>query len=253
MPALSKARDHAKRIICSANLRSLGMAAMYYADDNDGLTPSSTNSWNNGGVTRGGWVGRTSDNSNQALAFDVQVYGNGGDEFTGLYKGQLWDYINNTEGWRCSTDQDREQLRSYCMSAQWWGIHTRTYSNTPHLTVWYDPGPKVYKKFDTLKYPSQRFLFIDGLGYNRDAYFAIWYNQSMWWNMPSINHGGGSVNAYSDGHVEYYKMEDETINMVEEGLLNLINGFRMPQVSVPDSEDLKYYQRATWGELGWKP
>ena len=246
LPSLNMAKDIAKRIGCSANLRSLAMAAIFYAGDNDGLTPSSTNTYDNG-VTRGGWVGQTSDTTSRtALDINEQVFGNGADEFTGLHKSQLWNYIENTEGWRCPTDPDKKQLRSYCMAGQWWGRHYRTATNS----IWYDPGlPEVYNKIVDIKVPSQRFLFVDAIGYNMDAYFALWYSQPLWWNIPQYNHAGGSVNGFADGHVDHYKLEKETVEMAENG--NISGGYRMPQVSVPNSRDLKNYQRATWGKLGW--
>ena len=247
LPSLNMAKDIAKRIGCSANLRSLALAAIFYADANDGRTPSSSNTWQDNGIWRGGWVGQTSSSSRQALDIHEQVYGNGTDEFTGLHKSQLWDYIENTGGWRCPTDPDKKQLRSYCMAAQWWSKH---YRDPPVDSIYYDPGrPKVYKKIVDIKVPSQRFLFVDAIGYNMDAYFAIWYSQPMWWNIPQYNHAGGSVNGFADGHVARYKMEKETVEMAENG--NISNGYRMPQVDVPNSRDLKNYQRATWGKLGW--
>ncbi len=246
LPSLNMAKDIAKRIGCSANLRSLAMSAILYANDNDGLTPSSTNTWDDNGVLRAGWVGQTSDTTSRtALDINVQVFGNGSDEFTGLHKSQLWNYIENTGGWRCPTDPDKKQLRSYCMAGQWWGTHYVAATNS----VWYDPGPEVYKKIADVKAASQRFLFVDAIGYNMDAYFALWYSQSRWWNIPQYNHSGGSVNGFADGHVARYKLEAETVEMAENG--NISNGYRMPQDLVPNSRDLKNYQRATWGKLGW--
>ena len=247
MPALGKAKDHAKKIGCSANLRSLAMAAILYAEDNDGLTPSSTNTWNDSGVIKAGWVGQTSSAARVALDTQIQIYGNGSDEFTGLYKSQLWPYIENTKGWRCPTDPDKAQLRSYGMAGQWWGTHANT-----NGSIWYDPGrPTIHKKLTSIRKASQSFFFVDQLGYNLDAYFALWYSQAKWWNIPNFNHGGGSVNGFADGHCESYKMDRETVEMAEEGMNNMNNGFRMPQNDVPESEDLKYYQRATWGKVVW--
>lgn len=246
LPSLNMAKDIAKRIGCSANLRSLAMATIFYTDDNDGLVPSSTNTWVDNGLTRAGWVGQTSDTTSRtALDINEQVYGNGTDEFTGLHKSQLWNYIENTGGWRCPTDPDKKQLRSYCMAGQWWGRHYVTATNS----VWYDSGPEVYKKIVDIKVPAQRFLFVDAIGYNMDAYFALWYSQPRWWNIPQYNHAGGSVNGYADGHVDYYKLEKETVEMAENG--NISGGYQMQPVSVPNSRDLKNYQRATWGKLGW--
>ncbi len=134
------------------------------------------------------------------------------------------------------------------MAAQWWGIHYETATNS----IWYDPGlPEVYKKIAVIKNPSQRFLFVDAIGYNRDAYFAIWYSRPRWWNIPQVNHGDGSVNGYADGHVARYKMKIETVKMAENG--NIGGGYQMQPDDVPNSRDLKYYQRAIWGKCGWQP
>ena len=251
MPALRMAKDHAKRIGCSANLRSLAMAAIFYAGDNDSLTPSSSNTWNDNGVVRAGWVGQTSDSSHTALDVQVQIYGNGIDEFTGLHKAQLWDYIETIEAWRCPTDPDKEQLRSYCMAAQWWGTHTNADDS-----VWYDTQTTglVYRKISDVKSSSQRFLFVDAVGSNMDAYFALWYSKPQWWNIPQFNHGGGSVNGFADGHVEGYKMDADTVKRATEAVgdgTGVIPGYKMLPDDLPDSKDLKYYQRATWGKLGW--
>ena len=61
IPALSTVKDHAKKIGCSANLRSLATAAIVYADEHDSLTPSSTNFWDN--QTRAGWCAKRATSS----------------------------------------------------------------------------------------------------------------------------------------------------------------------------------------------
>ena len=40
VPALGMAKDTAKRIFCSANLRSLSVAAIHYSEEQKGRTPS---------------------------------------------------------------------------------------------------------------------------------------------------------------------------------------------------------------------
>lgn len=234
MPALGKAKDHAKRIGCSANLRSLGLAAILYAEDNDGRTPCSTVAWSGGS----GWVGRTCEQlSGEAFPIREQI--------TAIESGQLYKYIKNTKGWRCPADPDREQMRSYGMAPQWWGGYT-----TANNSIGYDsaaPGGIVYKKIEKIKNPSKRFLFMDSQGKMRDGYFALWYTRFLWWNIPNFNHAGGSVNGFADGHAAYYKLGQETIGNAEMGLAS--GGFGMPQ-SQPKTdkgiEDLKHYRRATW-------
>ena len=244
IPSLNLAKDHAKRIGCSANLRSLALATILYTESNDNLTPSSTNTCSLDGTWRAGWVGQTWD-----LDTHTQIYGNNS-ATVGLHKSQLWPYIENTKAWRCPTDPDREQLRSYCMAAQWWGRYTENDNS-----VSYDSQTTglVCRKISDLKGPpSERFIFIDGAGGNTDGYFAIWYGTSMWWNIPQFRHGGGSVNGFADGHVEPYKMDAETVKMAAEAAEDPTGMYWMPQDRLlPDSEDLKYYQTATWGSMGW--
>lgn len=99
MPSLGMAKDHAKKIGCSSNLRTLGLAVIFYGNDNNGLTPSSTNYWG----SKVGWCGRTTDTSKPdrpPLPMDVQI--------ENLRKGQLWSYISTTKGWRCPTDPKKD-------------------------------------------------------------------------------------------------------------------------------------------------
>ena len=254
IPSLRMAKDHAKKIHCSANLKSLSTAALLYASDNDALTPSSTNIWVDAGTNRPGWCGVTSNfGTRMPLPENEQVVGNT-DPVTGLYRSQLWPYIETPDGWRCPADPIIEQKRSYGMSAQWWGRHTQDDDS-----VWYDsPATKdlVSRKTTDLKLPSERFIYVDQLGYNIDAYAAIWYSQPKWWNIPNYMHSGGSVNGFADGHAESYKMETQTVKMASEAFNTAetngnLGGFKMPAVDVPESKDLVYYQRATWGKQGW--
>ena len=252
MPALNKARDQAKKTVCSSNLRSLTMAMKYYCDSNGGRTPSSTNTWDNNGRTVAGWCGVIyDDTANQFFPEQEQIYGYDTDDYTGLKKGQLWKYVDSSEMWQCPADPTKHQLRSYCMSAQWWGNHARTGN-----LVWYDTETTglVYNNIDRIKRPSEKFTFIDQLGLNIDAYFAIWYSQPRWWNIPNFKHGGSSVNAFADGHVEDYRLLPETAKAakaaLEKAIADKATNSRMPDVDMP-SDDLIFYQRATWGKLGW--
>ncbi len=247
MPSLRIVKDIAKRITCSSNLRSLTAAAMLYAEDNDGRTPSSTYRWqDSNGTWRGGWVGLTADGSHKPLPTQIQIFGNGTDLYTGLRNGQLWNYIETIKAWRCPSDPEKEQLRSYGMAAEWWGAHTDPVDDS----VLDSPPGMACRKISDIKLASERFMFIDGLGYMRDAFFAIKYDNE-WWNIPNISHGGGSVNGFSDGHVEQYKMGAETIENVNNS--SVTGGYRMtpPTPTTPDGiNDLKYYQRGTWGNIG---
>ncbi len=129
IPSLQLAKDQAKRVGCSANLRSLAMAAILYAEENDGHTPCSTVDWNSGPGP--GWVGRTClQSTGEAFTVEKQIIA--------IQSGQLYKYIENTKGWRCPADPDREQMRSYGMAAQWWGNYI-----TSDNSISYDSKLKV--------------------------------------------------------------------------------------------------------------
>jgi prepilin-type N-terminal cleavage/methylation domain-containing protein/prepilin-type processing-associated H-X9-DG protein len=262
MPSLRMAKEHAIKITCSANLKSLAMAALFYADEHGGLTPSSSNVWRSpptGGAFRPGWCGSTGSDAGPDTK-EVQMYGIATNLSKGLVNGQLWPYIENFDAWRCPSDPAKEQMRSYCMAGEWWGT---SYNETTG-TIRYDPGPPkptVYKRCSDVKNTASMFLFIDEIGYNYDAYFAIYYTQANWWNIPGYLHSGGTVNGFADGHVESYKLESATIEVakkafetaMDEILAGKTSSFRMPlnHPTYANSEDLKYYQRATWGSSGW--
>ena len=238
LPSLGMAKDHAKKIGCATNLRTLGLAVRFYCDDNDGKTPSATNSWGNNKV---GWCGYT---GRYPLPIPEQI--------ENLRKGQLWSYIETYKGWTCPADPQKDQLRSYCMAAQWWCRYTKDDDSIPVLGA-NKPGV-AFRRLSEIKNASDRFLFVDNLGYNADAYSAIHYNMARWWNIPNFRHRGGSVNGFADGHVETYKFDKETINLAQESLddkSHVDGGFMMKQVDCDDSEDLKYYMRSTWGVVPW--
>lgn len=138
------------------------------------------------------------------------------------------------------------------MAAQWWGQYTKSDNSIPVLGS--SQSGIAFRRLSGIKNASGRFLFVDQLGYNSDAYAAIWYNQPRWWNIPNFKHRGGSVNGFADGHVETYKFNKETIDLAQRSLdspSQIQNGFRMIQEDCSDNDDLKYYQRATWGEIAW--
>ena len=262
MPALGLAKEHAKKITCSSNLRSLSMAALFYGDEHDGWAPASSNVWQDpgaGNALKVGWCGKTGDNSGP-YSEERQMYGDTGSTLFGLVNGQLWPYIEAFDAWRCPGEPYKDQLRSYCMASQWRG---QSYDASTG-TVKYDvgtPKAKVYQKFSELNNTGSRLLFIDATGYNWDAYFAVFYTRENWSNIPGAWHRGGTVNGFADGHVESYKFGSETVEGAKNSLdasktlvdndgkssFEWITGQRWNQ------EDLLYYQRSIWGGLGYTP
>ena len=130
------------------------------------------------------------------------------------------------------------------MSAQWWCPYTKSDNSVLDS----DPGMS-FKKIEDIKNPSEKFMFIDAQGQMRDGYFAIYCNSFSWWNIPSTNHSDGTVNGFADGHVEQYKFDKGTAQNARDSLANG-GGFGMDRgpITEGEKEDLRYFQRATWGK-----
>ena len=61
LPALSKARDQAKKTVCINNLKQIGLGLLSYADDSKDWLPMSVYGWPTDGVGCGSWVWEARD------------------------------------------------------------------------------------------------------------------------------------------------------------------------------------------------
>ena len=107
LPSLNRAREQAKRIDCSSNLRQLTFAWYAYTVDNDGRLCSPDTNWNDGLFTtnRHHWV---------ADGPDIPDNGIGGTEIA-IKNGVLWPYTKTADLYKCKSDWT-DLLRSYSLS-----------------------------------------------------------------------------------------------------------------------------------------
>ncbi|MHC4855769.1 MAG: type II secretion system protein [Planctomycetota bacterium] len=132
LPSLGKAKDMAKRVICTSNLRQLQIEWEMYASQNHEKIGAA-----NIGNSVYGWVKSMS----VADPFDVQV--------EAIRKKHLFPYINDTAPYRCPTSKKGE-TRSYSIVSS---------MNTNNKTGWKKKESVYYKKTD-IKAPASRFVFI---------------------------------------------------------------------------------------------
>lgn len=113
MPALGKAREYAKFIVCKTNIHN-GMRAIHmYASDSRGILPfCNSNSMESSNPTAG-WLYDLNEIPGQDKSNIEQEH---------IETGQIWPYIGNYKGYRCPLDiPPYEQgpihrLTSYAMS-----------------------------------------------------------------------------------------------------------------------------------------
>ena len=124
LPALSKAREKARAISCTGNLRQLGLAVRMYTDDNEGglcataLTADNSTKMPDGTST-GTWTWRE---LTWQYAGDIKIY-DCGSATSNKYKGKSSDpngighYGMNTTGGNCVADTSYTNPSSFCMIA----------------------------------------------------------------------------------------------------------------------------------------
>ena len=197
LPALAKAKDHAKSIQCVSNTKQLGLAAMLYAGDNQDYLPS----------------------------INSQPYQGGMINYTNWWFIMIKGYIaglnttNNATVWRCPvvTDADINAGDTAYFGVTWqgYGPCQGRYFNYPTV-----PNGSGSKKLGSLRRSSQLWLFGDvgtpkvtwpdtqpKCGYWTDVTFGA---SLTGWNgdnpqkQPAIRHDSNTraVFVCCDGHVE---------------------------------------------------
>ena len=203
MPGLSKAKEIAKRIVCSNNQRGLGLANTIYAQDHDG--------WY---VPCMDWTGLISTNwPNNPILRDLIGYKDAEDE---------------TEGWHAPK---KFQCPSDLVSKQEMIDEENGYesylSYGYNVTDWFPPGVG----WDDLDYVGHRNTFV-----RNPSGEAVWGESNDWWmrwsganyvigwdvlghdtispyklegcDGPTLyRHSEGAVFTFYDGHVEYMKKD----------------------------------------------
>jgi prepilin-type N-terminal cleavage/methylation domain-containing protein/prepilin-type processing-associated H-X9-DG protein len=214
LPALNKARTHAKRIACLSNLRQLVTAWMAYADNFDGKLV-------NGGqlplsaVTEPYWCTPL-----PPLAADDEV-GTGwpttrfdwdlglpyAERISLLKRGALYRYAANVKLYRCP-EADKDMHRTYViiesMNAKW---------GPP----WHAEGI-VVKRMGQIKNSKERVVFLEERRISGDTFIFPYkttddaISPHLYWDgdVPNIMHGNGANFGFADGHADYHQWQCAT-------------------------------------------
>jgi prepilin-type processing-associated H-X9-DG protein/prepilin-type N-terminal cleavage/methylation domain-containing protein len=186
LPALSQARDKAKGISCTSNLKQMGTGLFMYTGDNDGrFVPYTTGSKGQGPY----WFG----------------YGNGSGGGYDLTRNEMFGkYIGNcAEIFKCPALQYGSDLTAvshtgYGYNGCWLGAYTTVGSG------------KFSPKINQVKNASNTVSFADAAYYN-PSHSSMDYSQMLWPNLrPDDSAGYDSIHfrhnnmgnvAWVDGHV----------------------------------------------------
>jgi len=223
LPALARARERARAIICLNNTKQLLLAWQIYTGDNDDRLPYNLGMTGSSFRTDLNWVNNvmtwdlSSDNTNLATLTDTSL---------GSFVG------GNTSVYRCPSDEALSsvqraagwtaRIRSYSMNAMVGDAGNFTTNgfniNNPDYTQFF--------KMTQIPEPSEIFVFLDEhpdsiddgyfLNKSPDDNYAAAYGSAagsaQWTDLPASYHNGTTAFSYADGHSSLHRwLQPDTI------------------------------------------
>jgi len=267
LPALTRAREQGKRIVCLSNLKQLTLAWMNYASANNdklvngapfapGATPPAGTcpappAGLSGDVTAiiplpANWLYSVHKGElpwiGPAYAFS------GGTWYSDRYQseclqkvaiqtGALWKYAQNEKTYRCPTGQKNSLLSFMIMDS----MNGKTqYSDSTGRAI-------LTKYINQIKGASMRMVFIDEGVPSPDSY-AVYTASQRWFDPPMARHGNGTDLSYADGHAGRIMWKaPETLDAAKN------NTYNYQPTTCPGKEDLYKIQVGCWGKLLYTP
>jgi prepilin-type N-terminal cleavage/methylation domain-containing protein/prepilin-type processing-associated H-X9-DG protein len=210
LPALNKARTHAKRVVCLSGVRQLVTAWMAYADNSDGkLVNGGQPPSNTPTPTEPYWC--TSFNTTSDPGFDwclptgssTGCPGGGltyQERVEKMKKGALFRYCSNVKSYRCP-EADKDMHRTYIMP------ESMNASMYPNPGAYHNEG-QMNKRMGQIKKSSERVVFFEEKRISPDAFMYPYVTSGnlAYWDsdMPNIMHGAGANFGFADGHADYH-------------------------------------------------
>jgi len=267
IPALSKARKHAKSTICLSNCKQLLLGWTSYAETYDGKLvnggqaqyppPTDTNPadyariepfWNSGFPTV--------KIPNYSWAWDLATAGGAPiltleQRVEKLKEGALYKYLKDVKIFKCPEAINKEYHQTYSivqsMNSKWEAMSSCCGSQQ---------GP-LFRNLAQIKIPQERIVFVEE-GNPSPNGFMVYYTREGWCDLPQAPHVKAANFGCADGHAELWKWVDRrTLSFVggEKG------DWSDPKKPCPDcdydppgNKDLQRVQIGTYGgELAYTP
>ena len=204
LPALSQAKERARRIQCISNEKQLDLVWMMYAgDNNDHLVANGQTTTRGGDPNLKMWVqgSYAYPDTNSALLYNSDY---------ALFA----SYVSASAIYRCPSDVPYintngitfPKLRSYSLNV------FMGYAGAWIQTLGEKSALRLFEKSTDITEPSRFFTF-------QDVYYksicspifgvAMWdANNDVMTMYPFIGHNQGGVVGFSDGHVEWHRWQD---------------------------------------------
>jgi len=253
MPALSKAREQGKRVVCLNGLKQLTLAWIMYADENENVIVNGEAGFSRsgaGGRTEKAWIGKGWHDNYGAGQYLPEAQ-----QELSIRNGALWPFCNNLKAYRCPTGRPGQLVTYAAMDSvngrarvgTWTGGDKITAKGKKHgrTTLWLKKTTDI-----STPGPAKRMVYIDEGWVTPDS-FAVHYEagQNVWWDDPPVRHGGGTNISMADGHTEYLKWKDaETIEHAHQVETQHFNNWAPS--GIDGLLELWEFRKLTWGQVG---
>lgn len=199
MPALGRAREAGRRVVCASNLKQLTLAWYLYATENQDILCSSN-------------IGMAFSQGASYWAYDGWPLDPKYNTENAIKEGSLWPYTETVGVYKCPTYRG-PLVRHYGLSATLGGAHFGMWSWT-----------KPFRTLSEIRRPGEKLVFIDAdncRNYQGTAgviteFFPmhkrrepiIWDISTAWLDITA-RHNNGCNLSFADMHVEYWKYRDK--------------------------------------------
>lgn len=256
MPSLHRAREQGQRAVCLNHLKTLTLAWMMYADENDDRIVNGEAYWGPDAPAQAPvptapgphqgeryWVGNDcASNYQQGEKRPINI------QREAIRVGALYKYCAAEDVYRCPTGV-RGEMRTYSTGYGMNGCFDAagTFEGYKGKRVGRTVLMVKRRTEITVPSPSYRLVFLDEGRVTPDSY-AIQYQSPRWWDPPFVRHGDGTNVAFADGHSDYWKyVGKETIEAGKQA--------NPPHNFAPTTDeglaDVRKMQEAIWGRVGY--
>ncbi|MFC1763484.1 hypothetical protein ACFL6U_15575 [Planctomycetota bacterium] len=165
------------------------------------------------------------------------------DQIRALEVGVMFPFVKNSKVYRCPVAKPHE-MRSYSVSHAMNGVRDTNGRS-------FDRGPVLKNRYK-IKRPAERIVFVDDIGEDWDAAWALPWSHAAWGDGIPARHGSGTVFGMADGRSEWWAWRDSrTIKLMDKWGWT---GRDLSTIRHEGNPDLVRVQRAIWGnKLGYMP
>ena len=240
IPALNVAKEQGRGISCSSNQKTLSLAYIMYASENDG-------------TVCGGWALSSTVNGVPPWVMPPLDYSGGTivpmpsgpvtrqQRYNGLKEGILYQYVKDIRAYHCPGDNRITRGTSRGMGLE--NLIYRSYSLTDYMRATESKDPK---KLFAFKEQATKMLFVEDIydgsaGNHNHAGWSYEPHTGSLWDPLGIFHSNACTFSFMDGHAERKKWQDKrTIIYCMSRAEALAKGFGKGQVFNPPNVDLDW-------------